>query len=96
MAESEIQLCPNFCDERAIDFCALHEPSFVEALGAKVKSDRCCDIRRCQCVCHFTCGTITTKEDEFKAEGFEHCVQGNGKDAILELAAERCKVCKHL
>eukprot|EP00094_Tigriopus_californicus_P009228 TCALIF_08897-PA protein Name:"Protein of unknown function" AED:0.00 eAED:0.00 QI:9/1/1/1/1/1/2/8/160 len=93
-SEMQIQLCPNFCDNATTihDFCLTHEPDYVQAFSATVQSDRCCDARRCQCVCHFHCHTFRTKEMEFRTEGFRHCVWAGDKSDLLRKSKLVCQV----
>ena len=50
ISEVEIQFCPNFCSKISTvhGFCEEHEPDYVKAFAAEVRSERCCDEKKCQ------------------------------------------------
>ena len=92
--EAMIQFCPNFCDNLTTihAFCGAQEPNYVPALAAKVKSDRCCDAKACQCVCHFDCATFRSRMEDFKKQDFAECAVRKKRDALFKKAEEMCKV----
>ncbi len=61
------------------EFCESNENAYVKAFSAEVDSQRCCDEKKCVCVCDFRCNTFDTKEEEFRTEGYKHCIRKANK-----------------
>ena len=74
-----------FCKDKASE-------DFVPSFGAEVKSDRCCDEKACQCVCHFYCQTFKSRMEEFKRQEFTDCTVGEDKKEVIKEATKKCKV----
>ena len=93
ITESMIQFCPNFCDNLTTihTFCESHEKAYVRDLTAKVKSNRCCDERACNCICHFDCQTFNSRMEQFKTQGFDECFVKKKKKDVLKKAEAKCK-----
>ena len=67
--ENQLRQCRKLCGKKEIvqTHCRQHEPDFVEDLGFKIQSDKCCDTKSCKCVCSYKCSTLKTKMQDLQA-----------------------------
>ena len=69
---------------------------YVKAFSADVASDRCCDSKKCVCLCSFFCKTFETKRDEMEGQGYKNCVMGRDKEGTVHKVEKSCQVKKRI
>ena len=62
--ERKLRQCRKLCgnEQEIKQQCYRHEPDFVEGIGFKLQSDKCCDSKACKCICSYKCSTMKTKK----------------------------------
>ena len=66
--------------------------NYVKAFSADVASERCCDSRKCVCICSFRCKTFETKRAEMEKQGYRSCKTGSDKERTVEKVQRSCRV----
>ena len=66
--------------------------NYVKAFSADVASERCCDSRKCVCICSFYCKTFKTKQAEMEGQGYKSCKKGGDKEKTVEKVQQSCQV----
>ena len=64
----------------------------MKAFSADVASERCCDSRKCVCICSFRCKTFETKRAEMEKQGYRSCKTGSDKERTVEKVQRSCRV----
>ena len=64
----------------------------MKAFSADVASERCCDSRKCVCICSFYCKTFKTKQTEMEGQGYKSCKKGGDKEKTVEKVQQSCQV----
>ena len=68
--------------------------NYVKAFSADVASERCCDSRKCVCICSFHCNSFKTKKIEMEGQGYKSCKMGIDKEKTVEKVQDSCQVKK--
>jgi len=65
--------------------------SLLKPLPKSPLSDRCCDSRRCVCVCHFSCLSLAAKERQWRVDGYRGCAKSKSSQRALQKAKRKCQ-----